>query len=313
MADRKFKRAVKVIGHPPRPSASSPFGAYLDDNVPALEVQDLRVQFNIEKHLGSEPNTFDVTITNLSESSRGFFEQRPFHVQLQAGYGDDLHHLCRGDVRFAQSVRRETDWETSLQVADGDRAYRHARVNRSFGAGVTLETALREVVASMGGELPASSLTLARALATQQANGLTLYGSSSTALTRLLAPHGLTWSIQDGQIVILRDDEVRVGFATVISQDTGMIGFPEFGPPDRPAARAAGVHRSTTKKVTTKSLKHGLPALTVKMLLAPHVTPGILVQVESSRIQGTFKVLRVTHQGDTHGDDWTTEIEAVAA
>lgn len=293
-----FDRVWRILGYPPRASASSPFGAFLDENVPAIEIEKLRVSFNIEKNLSKRPNTCDLTITNAAESTVGFFQQRPFHVQVLAGYADSGPQLLfRGDVRWGQPRIEGPDRHLMLQLGDGDRAFRYARVSRSYRGGTPVMQLLKDVAQTMGAVLP-SSLSTATELQEQLASGTVVHGASSDALTKILQPYGLTWSIQNGTLQILRESDVRPGEAWLISQETGMIGSPELGTPPRP-----------TKKGKIKN--GGKSTLTVRTLLYPQIVPGGRISVLATHLSGTFKVVRVVHTGDSHGDEWTTTIEAL--
>ncbi len=305
MADL-FDRAVAV-------TVAKPTG-FFDEGVNAVVVQNLRVQFDVEKHLGAEPNTCQVAIDNLAEQTRGLFQTKPLRVRLEAGFGGQVQRLFAGDLRWGASKRDGANWRTELELGDGERAYKHARVRRSYRAGVDVRTALNETAKSMDLTLPAEAAGL-RELAGQFASGLSIAGSSSAQLSRLLAPFGLTWSVQDGRLQILSADGTRPGEALLISQDTGMIGSPEYGPPAVPP-RVASTDREpsdtprapSASKIRRDSRK---PVLTVRTLLYPSATPGGRIKVESQAINGLFKVLRVRHHGDTHGADWETEIEAL--
>jgi hypothetical protein len=254
----------------------------------AVMVRNLRVVFNVEKNLGEDPNTCEVKVYNLAERTRGEVQVKPIHVRVDAGYDGQTERLFTGDVRHAFSRRLPTDWETVIQVADGDRAHRFARVNRSFKSGVSAKQAIAECAKAMGLKLPKTADD-ARGLVTAFTSGLTLQGPASAELTRLLTPHGFTHSIQDGRLQILQDGQATEAEAVVISQDTGMIGSPEFGTPEKSGEK---------------------PTLSVKSLLKPAVSAGGLVKVESLSINGVFKVIKVVHSGDTHGSDWFTTIEA---
>lgn len=254
----------------------------------AVVVRNLRVTFDIEKNLKQDPNTCEVKVYNLSEASRGELQVKPLHIRLDAGYDGKTERLFEGDLRFSQSKRQPTGWETTLQVGDGDRAHRYARINKSFASGVNVRDAIGEVAKSMGLKVPAS-IAEARELAAQFTSGLSLRGPSQAELAKLLRPHGFSHSIQDGRLQILRGSQAREVEAIVISQDTGLIGSPEFGTPDD---------------------KGGPPTLSLKTLLKPAVSPGGLIVVESQAISGTFRVERVTHSGDTHGPEWYTAVEA---
>lgn len=293
---RLFKRIVKVTAYRSKPGGG--FFEYVD----AIEITDLRVQFAIEKHTGKQANTCNITITNANPDTRAWLQQDGLHVKLDAGYDGELRHLYAGDVLpgSGKSERVGTDWETTLQLADGHRAMAHAHVNRTFRAGTSIRTALAEAARSMGLALP-PNLNVSKELDGKFDLDETLDGPARDELTRLLAPYGYGWSIQSGRLTILRDEDVTAGQSILVSQDTGMIEQPDYSVPDPPNRRSA---------TSTKPRKKKRPKVTVRTLLYPQVTPGGTIDLRSQSISGVFKVARVGHDGDTHGENWTTEIEA---
>lgn len=301
MADRHFKRNAKVTLYKVRPPSHSVVGQFFDLLPNAVEITDLRIQFQVQRSLGSDPNTARVVVTNLaSAGTAGEFADWPMHLFLSAGYDGEFRHICRGDLRWGKSEKVGTDWETTFHVADGDRAYRESRTNRTFEAGTSVRTALREVARTMGLKLP-QALEVTPELEEQFAAGLVLDGRSRDELTNLLAPYGYEWSIQDNVLTVLKDDETRADQALVIAEETGLIGTPQFGAPDKP-----------TKKGKFGKGKSPLQKLNLTTLLYPQVTPGCLLEVRSRTANGRFKAHRVTHSGDTYGSPWFTEIEARA-
>lgn len=257
----------------------------------AIEISDLRIEFSIEKSIKTTPNKCEVVITNLAERSRNLVEKKPLQIWFDAGYDGVLHQLFTGDVRYAYSKLDRPEWKTVIQLGDGDRALRMARINRSYSSGTPILTAVRDTTQAMGLTLSANDQSRLASLQIQFLNPKATQGYARDELTRLLAPHGIGWSIQNGKLQLLKDDEVTEGQAVLITADNGMIETPEFTTPTKPG----------------KS-----PALKLKTLLDPRVSPGILLEVHSRAIKGRyFRTQRVVHKGDTHGSDWTTEIEAI--
>lgn len=255
------------------------------------EITDLRVQFKVRRSLTKHPNTCDVTITGLAPTTRVDLETKPLLVQLNAGYGDDLKLLFAGDLRFGMTKQKgETNWETLLQLGDGDCMHRWARVNRSYAPGTPVKTVLRDASRSMGFELP-KNVEQDTTLNQSFENGRTSHGFTRDELTKLLSPLGYHWSIQNGTLSVLRDGDVSTSTAIPIGLAQGMIGTPEFGSPPRSGKP---------------------PHMTVRMLLYPELAPGMLVQLTSKVKNGLFRLEVVTHTGDTHGqgeNSWTTEVE----
>lgn len=270
-----------------------------------IEITDLRIEFKIEKHLKKQPNTAEFTITNLAQVTRDDFVRGPTRIRFEAGYGDAARLLFVGDLRYASNEKDGTEWLTKLQCADAGRAYKEARVNRSFGPGTPLVTALKEVAKAFHVTLPPEALE-SPDLQTRFTTGDALSGYACDELTRLLAPFGLEWSFQDERLQILRQNEVRPGEIRVFAPppEGGMIGAPVMSPP-----------KIVAPKKSSKGGKGAaprVPKLTVKHLLYPEVTPGEQIGIQSRSISGGFRADQVTHEGDTFGDEWTTTVEAVS-
>lgn len=277
---RLFNRNARV--------SVSPAKGFFGDGAASVQISDLRIAFEVEKQGTKDPNTCTVSIWNLSKATRAEVQALPRRVQVDAGYDGDLERLFTGDLIWSESKLEGTEWITKLQIADGARAYAHARVNRSFKRGVTLGTALEVVAAQLGLTVPKAARAKP-AMSTAFKAGISLHGPAQREMDRLLRPHGLAWSVQDGRLQILERDEVRGDVAIDVSQRSGLIGTPEFGSPPE---------------------KGKPPTLSAQMLLHPGLVPGGRVSVDAAAVRGVFKLERVTHTGDTWGDEWTSALEA---
>lgn len=257
----------------------------------AVVIRNMRVQFSVEKSINSEPNKCDITVTNLARTTQSFLTTKPLRVHLAAGYDGLARYLFVGDLRDGRVVADgNVDINTELQIGDGDRAFRYGHVNRSYKRGTSVFVALRDAAGSMGLQLP-RNVTASSLLREQFSSGVSLYGNAGDELSRLLAPYGYRWSIQSGSLQILRDDETREEFHWTIDDSKGLVGSPEWSTPSK----------------TSET-----PKLTVVCALFPELTPGGRVQVASKRVNGMFRIEKVTHAGDTDGSEWTTTIEAKA-
>jgi len=255
----------------------------------AIVVRDLRVKFKVEKSLGEDPNTCAVEIYNFAESTRAEVEHKPLHVRLDAGWGENLQRLFTGDLTHASTKRDgNVGWITTLTLAEGGRAYQNARVKSSFAKGTKAKAAIAEIAESMGLKMP-TNVNEAKELAEQFVSGVSLTGPSRTQMTKILKGKGFGWSIQNDELQILRRGDVRAETAYLVNQRTGMLGSPALGAPNEPGEA---------------------PTLTLKMRLYPALTPGARIKVEAAKINGIFRLSKVTHTGDTRGAEWYTDIEA---
>jgi hypothetical protein len=255
----------------------------------AVEIEGLRVQFKISKSLHKDPNTAEITVTNLSERSRAEMMGKGAKVILQAGYSQTISQIFHGDARLIEHTREGVDWTTKIQTGDGERAFVHARINESFKSGTPLSGVINKVANKIG--LGVGNLASASGLQSKQyVSGYAARGKASKELDNVLKAAGYEWSIQDGALQILRPGATTEEIIE-LNEDHGLIGSPEHGTP-----------------VT----KGGPPVLKIKSLLQPHIKPGCRVKLKSQGYDGLFRVLKLEHEGDTAGGSWYTSFEGSA-
>ena len=286
---RLFKRGVKVTLITPS-SAPGKYFTKQGGGGNAVEITQMRVKFKIERSVKSDPNKCELTIFNLNEATRTLCETKPLMVWIDAGYDGALRQVFSGDVRRAYSKLEKPLWSTVMSLADGDRAIRLARTNQTFAGGTAVSTIVKQLAGKLNLSVDAAALTIP-GMSGQVIGPRVAQGSAAAELTRILAPMGVSWSIQNAKLVLLRDDDNTQGTAIVVQPDTGLIGTPEY----------------------TTPAKDGKPAqLKFKMLLYPQLAPGRVVQVASKSIsKRLFRIQKVEHVGDTHGKEWFSEVEAL--
>lgn len=250
----------------------------------------LRIVFKISKTSEKEPNNNEVTVYNLAPTTRGRLQIKGIKVLLEAGYLDTgVQRIFLGDSRTTDHVREGADWKTVLKVADGERSFRFARANLSFAPGTSKSTVLQAVAAAGGlglGNVEKQANDLQGAFN----QGFTGSGQWSAVMHKLVRQLGLNWSIQDGEIQVLKPYEsLPLQGIPDITPQTGLVGSPEMGTPE----------------------KKGKPTLVKFKTLLTYVKPGSRVNLRSERYDGPVVCKKVTFTGDTHSNEWYTEIEGV--
>lgn len=262
--------------------------------VEGLRVQGLRLQFKVQKSLEEHPNTLDLVITNLSEATRSRMKKKHARVLLLAGYRGAVAQVFSGDARTVDHVRKGAEWETHIKCGDGERAWVYSRVSESFAPGTTLDRVVTTVSRAFGAEVDWSQApeSLATLQKKQCVSGFSASGRASKELSRVVKGAGLEWSIQDGKLQLLPKGGVLSGRALVLSSESGLVESPEHGAPKK---------------------EGGPSVLKAKSLLQPGLRPGSRVDLKTKSFKGPYRVEKVTHNGDTHGQNWHTEMELVAA
>lgn len=258
--------------------------------VDTIEIRDLRFTFSVERTLRTTPNRAQIHVFNLNPQHRnqlaGLGE---VHTELTVGYRDHQHTIFSGDLRSARSKYASPDWDTTIEGADGGRAHRTARVNRSYRRGTSLETAVRDLADALGlghGNL-VDAMRSARLIGAglDFVGGTTIRGAASTELEQLARTMGLEVSVQNGTLQFLPIGAALDGGSLIVEQDSGLIGDVE---------------------VDTKT-----GGLKFKTLLIPDLAPGRKVEPRTRTLRGGhYRITKCTYKGDTHGPDWYVECEA---
>lgn len=262
--------------------------------------QGLDVWFQVRRSLkAKEPNTCDLKIWNLSDTSRKSIEQSAqpvpsiaaapgapntvVPVKIEAGYEGNMSTIFFGEMRSAQTVRDGDDFVTELQTGDGDEAIAVARVSASLGPTNAYAVAQQLLKAMGSGQGNLASVASVLRGSTLYQQGGALKGNPAAILTDLCASVGLEFSLQGGQAQFLSLGQPLDGSAYELSSDTGLIGEPS---------------------VDTKGV------LCCMTLMLPGLKPGQLVYMNSLFVQGNYRIASMVTVGDTAGNDWSHKIEA---
>lgn len=264
------------------------FGRFCAVTVETAKITGLRMAFKVISSLQPEPNVCELSIYNLNADSRGRLQaDHAVATRIEAGYDAQHEILFLGDLRRVITTRQGPDWITTLKAGDGETKYRTSSINEAFAPGTLITDAVKTMAARLGVNIGDTEKRLAaathRAGITQFVNGLVASGFTRDQLTDALKGLGLKWSIQDGTLQILGLEDTTNEPVASLSPTTGLIGSPSAGD-------------KGTIKVTS--------------LLMPGIRPGRKIQLQCANLPKAFyRVEKVTHTGDTHGQSWYTEAE----
>ncbi len=248
----------------------------------------LRVTFKIDRSISGDPNKSEVAIYNLSQASRSAIQEKDIPTIIEGGYVNNLSQLFSGNLTFARHEREGTDWISTFEAGDGSLALQSSRINESFGPGTPIDDVINRVVecSGLGPGNVAEELSKGdfRGALTEFKKGFSASGKCLEVLKGLTDSAGLNMSVQDGQVQLLREGGTNGDDVVVLNASSGLIGSPEVGEDGIVSARS---------------------------LLQGKLSPGRPVRIESALIDaGFFRIEKVTHIGDTHGEDWYSDIEA---
>lgn len=250
------------------------------------------MSFRVAKSTKREPNTCELKIYNLSATTRAGLQGVGVPVILSAGYPGNAAIIFQGQSRTIDHMREGVEWVTRVRCGDGERAYQWAHFAESFAPGTSVADVIRAAAKALGVNTGNLEEQLAaggfRGGAVQFAHGYTAHGKAALELDGLMRSIGLSWSIQDGALQILRGTDPAPGRAVLLTPDTGLVGSPEHNAPDK---------------------KGKPPLIKFRSLLQPQIRCGGTVEIRSAAIRGQFRVESLDHSGDTASGEWYTSGE----
>lgn len=285
-------------GNIPVQTLQVPFANKFTSQPPA----PLRVQFDIMKNTLATSNKAEIKIFNMSnQNSAALTPGVP--LRLQAGYNNVVNTIFYGVVLLegASTKRSGPDIITTIPCGDGESAITYTRLDRSYPPGTTLASILQDVANQMSIATEYSPVGVQTGLVMGLPNvtygrGIIVHGTCSQTLTKLLKPHNMIWSVQNGLLQIMPKNAYSGnGTAIVVSQDTGMIGVPS--------------NNNSYTQFTS--------------LLNPQIVPGCLVQLQTNQkttvngkvksLSGFYIVQTAHYEGDSHDNKWQVTCECTAA
>lgn len=256
------------------------------------EISNMRIAFEVEKDTTPTPNIARVTVSNLSEQTRSLIREHYSRIILSVGYAtEDQIVIFSGDVDNVNHKKEPPDVTTLISSGDGRTATRDSRLSISLEPGCTIGQACKVVADRM-----ALSLDDFLGSEAQMSGGYAFVGPGETALRQLTNTAGGEYSIQDGRLQLLKRGALRPGTGFLVSPQTGLIGSPE---------RVVNQKGNLDKNVPRVQWN-------LRSLLNPRLQPAQRLEIQSSEVNGVFRIDKLKHTGDTHGDDWFTELQVSA-
>lgn len=254
---------------------------------------DIRCEFRVVKSSDSTANAIEFKVYNLSGATRTKFESLDNRVVLSAGYASTgIQVLAVGDILKASTDYPSPEIVTTVTAGDGAKALRGSRVSLSYEPGVPAKSIVDKIVES----LEVDSVDVNFDLSGSFRQGWSYVGRAQDAMDKLAARFGFAWSVQNNTLQITEKKGVTARPSILLTPQTGLIGVP--------------YKVEDTRADSEKNREP--PGLMVRCLLNPAILPGDVVQVQSSLVpSGSYRVKQIEHRGDTHGQEWVSEIEVV--
>lgn len=262
--------------------------------------RQFRVTFNTTMNFTEHLAFMDLGIFNLSAKTQ---IRTKMKVRLSAGYEDEFDAIFEGRITSVVKEREGPNIITRLLCMGHAPTDRH-KVSRSYGPNVSIVTILRDIAKDWG---------LALRFDPNQFNekdvfirGYTLNGDIPACLNKLADQFNFKWSESNNFLQIYRPDVPRNVTPREISLKTGLIGVPEM------SSDNTGFGVDLTVRLSPKIRIFDRISLSNKY--TSYNTGNMYVKEVSNegKVSGLYYVATISHEGDSWGNRWQTEIRAIA-
>lgn len=245
--------------------------------------------------LSSKPrdNLATISLRNISPASLGQLEEEGAIATLRAGWQALSGQIFGGTIAkrgvdtsrsdapsHATTVRNSATFITTIEAGESELVLQDTFITKSFARATDNITILKSIASDLGVFLGEESLIDLLSYS----GGWTYQGKADQALDELVKDIDAEWSIQAGQLLILKDGQSISEEAYVISPLSGMLGVPSVS-------------------------KDGIE---LKSLLLAPLRPSRRIIVRSENVNGTYIIDEVTHAGSSRGQEWSSSIKAKA-
>ena len=278
----------------------------------ALDFSQFKCTFRIRRGDYQNPNTCDLTIYNLADTTVNRIQKEFTQLAIQAGYESNYGLIFRGTIKQVRKGRlQQKDSYVAVTAADGDEAYNFSTVALSLAAGATPIDAIQTFLASMAKQGVVLQDNPPQFPANGNVRGRVYFGMARDELRDFAANYNCAWSIQDGALTFIPLTSYVPGTIPLISAKTGLIGVPE--------QTQNGIHM---RLLLNPSIRIGQLVKLDNASAINRYRYGLDIQSQASNAlistsiktnaDGLYYVMVADHTGDTRGNEWYTDLTCLA-
>lgn len=289
-----FKRKyILTLGKPTLIEKNVPFRAEKLTEGREFVLTQHNISFSIDKTNTPSNNSASITITNTSDGLVDYLEQNAglsTYIKLEVGYGDQpVKELFLGEVKGVEDVFVGATRSTKLECGDGYTHLKEQRTARSYRKGTTISRILDDMTVDLG--LPKGTFIPPEG---EIGNSRSYNGITKEIMTTIAKDIGYNFSVQDNRVNMVPFQYSGGPTVKVINPTSGMIGSP------------TPIDTGSGQLEKSKGSKRGVR---VKCLIDASVRPDSIIIIESRKYNGTFKVNKVSFNGELEGTNWEMDIE----
>lgn len=267
-----------------------------------ITIENAKIQFEIIKSKNAKENTAKLEIYNLAPVTRKLITEQEALVRIFAGYSQNkgLIEIGQGDISKIKHNRDKTEVVTEIYMAEGLRIIRDNPISIGFSSKSKLK--LADVLDTL--RTKSNNKYSFRLIDVDDSktidNGYSDLGSLDQILNNLAIQFGFGWSVQNGIITIKGTKKSLSSEIMLLTPKNGLILHPES---------VKQVSRRLEKSSITKQERK---INSVQALLQPHLQVNDIIAIQSQDLNGKYEIQKITHKGDTRGNDWYSDMEVIS-
>jgi hypothetical protein len=265
--------------------------------------QGFRIKGNIVQVMPTvafNTNQIHLTLYNLGKNSRSILQsQIGTKIEIFAGYNNVAVRIGAGNILWCVTHKSGPDYITEIIAGDAQSALVNGTINKSFKGAVTYQQIINACIAAMAEDgITAGNIQDVPSGGFNQ--GHVLSRSPMVELFEVCQSIGLSATIVDGKVNVLKVGNGTPAPPITISVDTGLIGIPEVQPPGVIGFQDAA-SPVTASPQNNVSFTH---------LLRCDLTLWQQVNIVSKFINGIYVIQSVTQDFDSWEGNFFSKCEA---
>lgn len=265
----------------------------------SFDVSQLRCTFEITKTSQTEANQSIVQIYNLNPDDENKIIKQGQRVIVEAGYvGSQYGKIFVGNIiQTIRSKENGTDYVLTLVSMDNDRYTSYGLVN----VALVSQQSARDAVSALANKATVKGeLGYVTAMNTKYPRGKIMFGMSRDYLAQIAASDNSSYYSEDGKINIVNIQQQPPNRIKSYTPRNGLIGTP--------SQNNQGI---TCRVLLDPSVKtNGFFHIDNTLIKGYQYSVGTAIRQLDN--EGIYRVIKITHTGDTMGNDWYTDISAVS-
>ena len=262
-----------------------------------IDTSNLRCIFHVEKTLDDTPGYSQLSIYNLKQSTVRSIAPGD-SISIEAGYEKGNYGMIfTGDVvQPLTSLEEGVDYVLTLICQDGDQFLTSAFVMQTLEK----KTPFSAIVGACTKGVTTNLITDEIEKKGKLIRGKVLFGRAAGYVKKLADSVQSQLFVEDGKVNIVGAKDYDSGTAVVLNSDTGLIGTPN--------QTDDGV--SYTCLINPSIKLNSLVNIDANQVAQKKISSGETAFQEVNA-DGIYRVVKITYDGDTHGNDWYMKCEAI--